>query len=477
MKKYRPVSERLGDYRPVEIRLSPEELAEQLKKCQDCGIPFCHASGCPLGNAIPEINAMALSGRWEMALATLLETSPFPEFTARICPALCEGSCVQGRYEEAVPCRQVEKEVIERGFAGGLVRPRPPRRRHDGRAAVVGSGPAGLATAWRLNQAGFTVTVYEKDATPGGFLRYGIPDFKLEKTVVARRVELLAQEGITFECGVEVGRDISGRLLKKRHDVIIVATGSRKNRDLRVPGRELAGVHFAVDYLSAVNRSVSGEAHLPNIFNAGGAAVAVIGGGDTGSDCIGSSWRQGAQSVVQLEIMPEPPKSRAAGNQWPEWPRIRRDSSSHEEGGERRWNISTLEFLPRANDSSRLGALRCAEVIWVTDEGKGGYTPQIVDGSEFVLPADMALLAMGFTGPEENPVFKELEIRQNSRSLLERDAQGRAAPGVYVCGDAAGGPGLVVRALADGLRIAETVAEDWQVFRSLRSREATPAFA
>ena len=461
MNRYRLVSERLRDFNPVELRIAPEELTQSLKKCQDCGIPFCHASGCPLGNAIPEMNAQVLAGRWNTALATLLDTSPFPEFTARVCPALCEGSCVQGMDEEPVLCRQVEKEVVERGFANGLIQPRPPASRHGLRVAVVGSGPSGLAAAWRLNQAGMNVTVYERDGRPGGFLRYGIPDFKLEKEVLDRRVDMLALEGIVFECGVDVGRDLSGRFLRNRHDFVVLAVGSRKNRDLPVPGRELEGVHFAVDYLSAVNRMVGGERTLPPEYDVCARRVAVIGGGDTGSDCIGSAWRQGAERVAQLEIMPEPPCHRdVARNPWPEWPRIRRDSSSHEEGGERRWNVSTLEFLPRPDQPSRLGALRCAEVEWITGEGKGGPRPQVREGTEFILPADMALLAMGFTGPEENPVFKELEIGHNKGNLLDRDPRGRAGSGIYICGDAATGPGLVVRAIADGLMTAETLLAD-----------------
>ncbi len=460
MKRYRPVSERLNDYHPVELRLPPEELARTLKQCQDCGIPFCHASGCPLGNAIPEINAQALAGRWSMALATLLDTCPFPEFTARVCPALCEGSCVQGLHAEPVACRQVEKEAIERGFANGLVQPRPPARRPGLSAAVIGSGPAGLSAAWRLNQAGLTVTVYEKDNRPGGFLRYGIPDFKLEKEVLDRRIEMLALEGIRFECGVEIGKDMSGRLLRNRHDFIVVAGGSRKYRDLPAPGRELDGIHFALDYLSAVNRAQSGEAELPPRFDAEGKKVIVIGGGDTGSDCVGSAWRQGASRVAQVEIMPEPPRERKISNPWPEWPLVRRDSSSHEEGGIRQWSVSTTQFLSRQGDPKKLGAIRCELVDWVKIEGSGGLRPQTRDGSEFVLPGDMVMLAMGFTGPEENTVFKELEIGQNSRTLLERDSEGRAGKGVYVCGDAATGPSLVVRAMADGLAVAETLLAD-----------------
>ncbi|MDR0881012.1 MAG: NAD(P)-binding protein, partial [Candidatus Adiutrix sp.] len=253
MSQYRPVSERLTDYKPVELRLPPDVLEKELKCCQDCGIPFCHAVGCTLANVIPEINAAALAGRWESALANLQSTSPFPEITARICPALCEGSCVQGLNGLPVPCRLVEYEVIERGFAAGWVRPRPPLRCLPYSAAVIGSGPAGLAVAWRLNQAGLAVTVYERDARPGGFLRYGIPDFKLAKDILDRRITLLEQEGIKFECGVEAGLDISERLLQRRYDLVVLAVGARRQRDLDLPGRNLAGIHQATDYLSAQN--------------------------------------------------------------------------------------------------------------------------------------------------------------------------------------------------------------------------------
>ncbi len=472
MKRYRPVAERVRDYLPVELRPTPEELAKSLKQCQDCGIPFCHASGCALNNAIPEINAQALAGRWNAALATLLDTSPFPEFTARVCPALCEGSCVQGMHEDAVACRHVEYEVIERGFAKGLVQPRPPAYRFGMRVAVIGSGPAGLAAAWRLNQAGLNVTVYEKDARPGGFLRYGIPEFKLEKEVIDRRMDMLALEGIAFECGVEIGVDLSAKYLQQRHDFVVVAVGSRKSRDLPVPGRDLAGIHFAIDYLSAINRHIESEIALPATYNAGGKRVVVVGGGDTGSDCVGSAWRQGAKAVTQVEILPEPPLFRAADNPWPEWPRIRRTTSSHEEGGERRWNVTTLEFLPSQGDPTKVGALRCAEVDWIR-EGSGLLSPQVRAGTEFILPADNVLLAMGFTGPEENPVFKQMKIRQNTTTRLERDAHGRAGDRVYVAGDAAMGPSLVVRAIADGLATAETLlADHLESFQADGARQA-----
>lgn len=462
MSTYRPVSERINDFKPVELRLDAEELAKKLKRCQDCGIPFCHASGCTLCNAIPEINAQALAGRWSTALATLLHTSPFPEFTSRVCPALCEGACVQGMHESPVPCRLVEYEVVERGFALGLIAPSPPRKRNNLSVAVVGSGPSGLAAAWLLNKKGAQVTVYEKDLKAGGFLRYGIPDFKLEKSVIDRRIRILEEEGIRFEFGVEAGRDISKRLLLKRHDALVLAIGARRRRDLPVPGRELAGIHFAVDYLSAQNRLNSGEIPaLPPELNAHGKNVIVIGGGDTGSDCVGTAWRQRAASVRQYEIMPKPSACRAVDNPWPEWPRILRHSSSHEEGGERRWNISTLAFLPSVADPAAVGAVRCEEVEWIEDNNKR-IRPVAVKGSDFNAKADIVLLAMGFTGVEEGRLLEGLDCDAGG-NRLPRDKGGRLAQALYVCGDAALGPSLVVRAINDGLEIACKLLQDHNI--------------
>ncbi len=460
MSKYRPVAERVKDFAPVELRLEPGDLNQELARCQDCGVPFCHAAGCPLGNTVPEINAAALAGRWGTALANLLRTSPFPEFTARVCPALCEGSCVQSLNEQAVPCRLTEYEVIERGFARELVRACPPARRRDTRVAVVGSGPAGLAAAWKLNQAGFRVTVYEKDARAGGFLRYGIPDFKLEKSVIDRRVSLLEAEGVRFEYAVEAGRDISERLLRRRHDIVLLASGARNKRDLAVPGRQLRGIHFATDYLSAQNRLLGGELDaLPAEYNARGKNVVVIGGGDTGSDCVGTAWRQGAASVRQIEIMPRPPVCRDAANPWPEWPRILRTSSSHEEGGERSWNVSTAAFTPAALDSGQVGGIDCALVEWTTANGRPGK-PVPVQGSEFHLDADLVLLALGFSGVEDVPLLSDLHVTPDKAGRLPREPGGRLEHGLYACGDAATGASLVVRAIHDGLTVAETVIRE-----------------
>lgn len=460
MSNYRSVTERVRDFKPVELRPEEGRLKKELARCQDCGIPFCHACGCPLFNPIPEINAAVRDGRWETAASRLLSTSPFPEFTARVCPALCEGACVQGLNESGVPCREVEFAVIERAFAQKLLRPCPPRRRSGAAAFVIGSGPAGLAAAWRLNQAGLQVTVYEKDARPGGFLRYGIPDFKLEKETLERRVNLLREEGIAFECGVEAGVDISGRLLRKRGQAVLLALGARQKRDLPIAGRGLAGIFFATDYLSAQNRLLDGElAALPPLYSAKGKKVVVIGGGDTGSDCVGTAWRQGALSVAQLEIMPKPPARRAEGNPWPEWPRILRSSSSHEEGGERRWSVSAGAFTPADDDASRLGAVECAEVDWRNIDGR--QTPVPVEGSAFILQADLALLAMGFTGAEASPLLSSLDLAPDKNGRLPRDEAGRLpGQGLYACGDAATGPSLVVRAIADGLRVAGQVIQD-----------------
>jgi glutamate synthase (NADPH/NADH) small chain len=473
MNKYRPISERIHDFKPVEPLPDAGTLKRELKRCQDCGVPFCHACGCPLLNAVPEINAAALAGRWSAALARLSATSPFPEFTARICPALCEGSCVQALHEAAVPCRSIEFAVIEYGFAEKLIRPILPARRLQLKAAVIGSGPAGLAAAWRLNRAGLNVTVYEKDAKAGGFLRYGIPDFKLEKEVLDRRIRLLEQEGIVFEYGVDAGSDVSGRLLVKRYDILVLAVGARQKRDLPIPGRSLSGIRFAVDYLTAQNRLIGGEiSALPPECSAEGKRTLVIGGGDTGSDCVGTAWRQGALSVHQLEILPKPPETRGANNPWPEWPRILRTSSSHEEGGERHWNTASSAFVPAPGDPSRVGAVQCARVSW-NDGEDGRPRPVPVENSEFVLPADLVLLALGFTGAQPSPLFDSLGLETGASGGLTRDEKGRSGTrGIYVCGDAAVGPSLVVRAVSDGLRVAENALEDYAALTGVPHRAA-----
>ena len=455
MALYRPVAERIRDFKAVEVGLSPDEIASRLSGCQDCGIPFCHAAGCALSHAIPEINAYARAGRWDSALSLLLNTHPFPEFTARICPALCEGSCVQALHGEAVPCRLIEREVIERGYASGRVLPRRrPSFDRRFRVGIVGSGPAGLAAAWRLARDGAQTTVYERDAAPGGFLRYGVPDFKLEKDVIDRRVELLSKEGVEFCFNAELGGDNGAKALAKRHDAIIWAGGARRRRDLAAPGRDLQGVRHALDFLTAQNRVLAGEAAMPPDLLARGCRVVVLGGGDTGADCVGTAWRQGAASVAQFEIMPEPPALRPSDNPWPQWPRVRRDSSSHAEGGERRWSVSTRAFLPADGDSARVGALDCAMVDWRSGSD-GIKRPMPREGGEFVYPADLVLLAMGFVGAEDDPLLAELGLVIAPDGRVARNPEADAALPVYVAGDAAMGPSLAVRAAASGIAAAE----------------------
>lgn len=462
MSDYRPIQERLQDFQPVELPLVDEVLAWELTRCQDCGVPFCHSVGCPLANVIPEINAAALGGQWDKALALLITTNPFPEFTARVCPALCEGSCVQGLNEESVPERRIEFQVIERGFAANLLISRPPKRWLDLTAAVIGSGPAGLAAAWALNRLGVQVTVYEKAARPGGFMRYGIPDFKLPKTILDRRVVLMKQDGIIFKCGVEIGVDMSVRLLRRRHKILILAIGARCRRDLAIPGRNLAGVLFATNYLVAQNQLIGGEiSDLPAEFNAQGRRVIVLGGGDTGSDCVGTALRQGAVSVSQFEILPRPPESRDGDNPWPQWPRVLRTSSSQEEGGLRRWNIDTVEFLPAAHNPAVLGTLVGREVTW--DTSGLSFRPTPIPGSEFHEEVDLVLLALGFTGVAYGPLLAKLDLQPDLRGLISTQPgmEGRLAPGLYAVGDAVSGPSLVARAVASGLVTARTVQVDY----------------
>ena len=439
---YRPAEERRRDFREVERPLAETAIREQTSRCMNCGLPFCHGAGCPLGNLVPDQNRAVAAGDFRRAYELLSVHSDFPEFTSRICPALCEASCVHQLDEESVMVRQSEKFIIETAFANGWVVPRPPAREQDRSAAVIGSGPAGLSAAVTLRRRGWQVTVYEKNREIGGLLRYGIPYFKLDKAIIDRRRGILEAEGIRFVTGIEVGRDISADYLARANDAVVVAIGTPAARDLKIPGREKGGVHLALEFLGGQNRLLGGEiGALP--VSAAGKRVLVIGGGDTGSDCVGTSIRQGAKSVMQIEIMPKPPETRSPSTPWPAWPYQLRTSSSHLEGCERRWNLNSLEFLGR--DS--VEGVRVQEVKWELSPSGRPLRFAAVPGTEEVIPCDLVLLAMGFTGvPSDSAVVRQLKLSLTPRTAVMSDV----ARNIYAVGDCASGASLVVRALASG---------------------------
>ncbi len=442
----RPVADRVADWRPVDLPMPAARVQEQASRCMGCGIPFCHA-GCPLGNVIPDFNRMVAGGDWDGAVDGLLATNNFPEFTGSVCPAPCEAACVAGVGGEPVSIKTVERALAERDQFAGF-RPRPPGRLSGRTVAVVGSGPAGLAAAQQLTRAGHTVAVYERADRVGGLLRYGIPDFKLPKGLLDARLEQLTAEGTQFRTGVDVGHDVSVAALRARHDAVVLAVGATRWRDLDVPGRELAGVHQAMAYLPDANRVAAGLIPEPPV-DARGRRVVVIGGGDTGSDCVGTAHRQGAASVVQLEILPQPPELRPDSTPWPLWPLVLRTSTSHEEGGHRQFAVSTQRFT--GTDGGQVTGLELVDV------DLDGRTPVPVAGTERTLPADLVLLALGFTGPEaERLGCPGLEL--TSRGTLARDSSyATSETGVFVAGDAGRGQSLVVWAIAEGRACASAV--------------------
>jgi glutamate synthase (NADPH/NADH) small chain len=445
----RPVTERVGDYRHVYYAYPVEELTRQASRCMDCGIPFCH-QGCPLGNLIPDWNDLVYRDNWRAAIDRLHQTNNFPEFTGLLCPAPCEGSCVLGINKDPVTIKSIELAIVDRAFDEGWIVPRPPAARTWKKVAIVGSGPAGLAAAAQLNRAGHSVTVFEKSDRIGGLMRYGIPEFKLEKRVLNRRLELLTAEGVVFRARVNVGEDVTAQDLRREFDAVLLAGGAGQPRDLAVPGRELKGVHFAMDYLPQQNRHCEGD-EMPWI-NATGKHVVIIGGGDTGADCLGTAHRQGAASVSQLELMPTPPGERAADNPWPTWPHIFRTSSAHEEGGERVYAVETTSF---AGDG-RVHALLGRRVDRIVKDGRVGFVP--VAGSEFEMKADLVLLAMGFTGPEKSRLLGDLEVKMTERGNVWRDEQWMTSvPGVFAAGDMQRGQSLIVWAIDDGRRAAASI--------------------
>ncbi|WP_201466750.1 glutamate synthase subunit beta [Janibacter melonis] len=446
--KRRPVEVRIKDWKEVYEEQELAQLERQAGRCMDCGIPFCH-SGCPLGNLIPEWNTLAWKGEWHDAIERLHATNNFPEFTGRLCPAPCETACVLGINQPAVTIKQVEVTTIEEAFGRGDVAPQIPDRLTGKTVAVVGSGPAGLAAAQQLTRAGHTVAVYERADKPGGLLRYGIPEFKMEKRVVDRRLAQMRSEGTRFRSGVDVGVEITGQQLRDRYDAVVLAVGATVPRDLPVPGRDLEGVMQAMDFLPDANRVAVGE-EAPGQVTAEGKDVVIIGGGDTGADCLGTSIRQGARSVTSLEIMPQPEQERVAGQPWPTYPSLFRVASAHEEGGERLYAVSTTEIV--GDEQGRVSGLRLTEV----ERGADGFTP--VPGSERELPAQLVLLAMGFLGPQAQGLVEQLGVDLDERSNVVRDAQYMSTvPGVFVAGDAGRGQSLIVWAIAEGRAAAHGV--------------------
>ena len=448
---YRPAEQRKRDFREVEKPLSPEEIREQMTRCHHCGIPFCHGAGCPLSNQIPDFNTAAAYGDWKTAYEILSQTSFFPEFTCRVCPALCEGSCCNSVNSEAVMIRQCEKMIIETAFDNGYVLPVRPKVRNGKKIAVIGSGPSGLFVAEGLNRAGFSVTVFEANHRPGGLLRYGIPDFKLDKRIIDRRLAVMEQEGIVFTADTRIGRDISGRYLLRNFDALILAVGTPAARDLSIPGRELAGIHFALEFLQGQNRVNGGELETPPV-SAAGKNVLIIGGGDTGSDCAGTAVRQGAKRVRQVEIMPRPPDTRSESTPWPAWPWMLRTSSSHLEGCEREWNIASDKFVGK---NGKLTGVEVHEVKWEFSPDGKPLKSAAVPGSARVIPADLILLAMGFTGVPRGGLIEELGLELTPRSGIIADP----ARHIYAVGDCATGASLVVRAMADAGKIVEVLRE------------------
>jgi glutamate synthase (NADPH/NADH) small chain len=443
----RPVEERVQDFSEYQLPMAVTGLQEQGARCMDCGVPFCH-SGCPLGNLIPDWNDLVYRDRWQDAIEALHATNNFPEFTGRVCPAPCEAACVLDINDDAVTIKQIEQAIADRAFGEGWVTPKPPAFRTGRRAAVVGSGPAGLAAAAELNKLGHQVTLFERSDRIGGLLRYGIPDFKLEKRFVDRRVDLLAAEGVEMRPGVDVGFDVTGDELRADYDAIVITTGSTIPRDLPAPGRELDGIHFAMDYLEQRNRVVAGDPAPETPISAARRDVLIIGGGDTGADCLGNSHREGPKSVTQFELMPEPPPERPDDlTPWPRWPLILRTSAAHEEGGERRYSVMTTHFT---GERGRVTHLHGHEV---------GPPPSFdkIEGTEFTIETDLVLLAMGFLHPQHAGLVEQLGVALDARGNVAAEEYVTSMPGVFAAGDARRGQSLVVWAIAEGRQAADAV--------------------
>lgn len=453
-----PAKERVSNYKEFVERFPADKLNKQAARCMDCGVPFCH-NGCPLGNFIPEFNDAVFDERWEDAYNILTSTNNFPEFTGRICPAPCEEACVLGINKPAVTIEEIEKHIIEIAFEKGFVKPQIPRVRTGNKVAVVGSGPAGLAVAAQLNYAGHHVTVYERDDKPGGLLRYGIPDFKLEKWVVDRRIKLMEEEGVTFECNANVGVNISIEDLLNDYQAVILSGGSTVPRNLDIPGRDLKGVYFAMQFLKQQNKRISNIAFKEEAISAAGKNVVVIGGGDTGSDCVGTSNRQGAKSITQFELLPKPPLKRTPQMPWPTYPMLLKTTSSHEEGCERKWGITTKEFV--GDGKGNLKALKVADVEWTLNPNGTLKSFTEIPGSEREMPCELALLAMGFLHPESKGMIDELNLELDARGNVKTalDDYKTKNPKIFSCGDMRRGQSLVVWAISEGRECARKADE------------------
>jgi len=449
----RDPKERVGDYQEIYEPFTGEQLNHQAARCMDCGIPFCH-NGCPLGNVIPDFNDAVYNQEWEEAIKILRSTNNFPEFTGRICPAPCETSCVLAINKDPVAIELIEKNIAEKAYELGLIQVNPPKTRTGKSVAIIGSGPAGLAAADQLNQAGHEITIFEKDAKPGGLLRYGIPDFKLEKWVIDRRIDYMKKEGVIFSCDTEIGFNIKAEHILRNFDAVVLATGAAQPRALNIKGDNLRGVHFAMDFLGKQNQVVGGEI-TENPISAKGKHVIVIGGGDTGSDCIGTSNRHGATSITQLELLPKPPQKRNSLNQWPEWPMILKTSSSHDEGADRVFSILTKEFV--GNEKGEVVGLKLVDLEWKDLGGRMGF--EEIPGTEREVPCDLAFLAIGYTGPVQNGLLDTFKVDSLENSLPKSKNYQSTNAKVFLAGDLRRGQSLVVWAISEGREAAVKVDE------------------
>ena len=460
-----PVHSRVKNYKEFTLKPVDTEIEKQGSRCMDCGVPFCH-SGCPLGNLIPDFNDAVHRRSWREALEILHSTNNFPEFTGRLCPAPCESACVLGLISPPVSIELIEKYIVERGFSEGWIKAKVPMGRTGKKIAIIGSGPAGLAAAQQLNYAGHRVIVYERDKKPGGLLRYGIPDFKLEKSIIDRRINLMIEEGINFITSTEIGKDISINKLYDENDAVLLCGGATIKRGLPIPGNDANGIVQAMDFLKNQNKIIDEKINMQSSLNAKNKNVIVIGGGDTGSDCIGTSNRQGAKSVINFEILPKPPKQRSVDNPWPYWPFTLKSSSSHEEGSKRKWSILTKEFIK--DNHGMLKGLKTVEVKW---EKIDGVKPKLIEikGSEKIWPCDMVLLALGFTGPEKN-IFDDLDLKIDHLNKPVTKNYMTSNKKVFAAGDVRRGQSLIVWAISEGREAAYRIDESLMGYSNLPSK-------